>query len=446
MPHENDGCSERLLLGWPLGRRTDIHDDDVLHSMNIQVEQPCPQCGGSVTLSASDHLLTCPYCGVKNFLQTSGAFRYALPDRVTARKRGRIIYVPYLRFKGNIFSVTESGISYKVLDTTQDGCPIPGLPPSLGLRPQAMKLVRLHRKIQGRFLPLSVNIQKVLEKAARLQTVFRKGDDELFHRAYIGETLSYIYLPLLPREDGLYDAVLGEPLDGVDESSIPAQKRTPFKSNWRMNFLATLCPRCGWSLEGEGDCLVLTCGNCDTAWEIGKNGLKRVTCTVVPGGSNTALYLPFWKIGASLPTVKIQSFADFIRRTNQPLVPRKEWERQSMHFWIPAFKLRPKNFLRTGKQTTISQWRLMGEQEMQVVPAMYPVTLPLSEAKQSLKLILSASATNKRNVFPYLPGVRPGNVIATLVFLPFIDRHHDWVQQQTGTVIAKSVLHFGRSL
>lgn len=416
--------------------------------MNIQVEQPCPQCGGSVTLSVSDRLLTCPYCGVKNFLQSSGAFRYALPDRVTPKKRGRVIYAPYLRFKGNIFSVTESGIAYKVLDTTQGGCPMPGLPPSLGLRPQAMKLVRLHKKTQGRFLPLSVKINKVLEKAARLQTMFSKEDDSLC-RAYIGETLSYIYLPLLPRDDGLFDAVLGEPLVGGDEADIHALKRTPFKSNWRMKFLAALCPRCGWSLNGEGDCLVLTCGNCDTAWEIGGGGLKRVTCTVVPGGSDTALYLPFWKIRTHLPAVKIQSFADFIRRTNQPLVPRKEWESQDMHFWIPAFKLRPKIFLRTGKQITISQWRLTRdhqEQEMQVVPAMYPVTLPLSEAKQSLKLILAASAVNKRNIYPCLPEVRPENISATLVFLPFIDRHHDWVQAQTGTVVAKSVLHFGRSL
>ncbi len=151
--------------------------------MNIQIEQPCPQCGGSVTLSVSDRLLACPYCGVKNFLQTSGAFRYALPNKVTAEKQDRIVYAPYLRFKGNIFTVTESGITYKVLDTTQEGCPIPGLPPSLGLRPQAMKLVRLHKKTKGRFLPLSLNIRKVLEKAARIHSMSRKEDEVLYHRA-----------------------------------------------------------------------------------------------------------------------------------------------------------------------------------------------------------------------------------------------------------------------
>ncbi|MCI5207873.1 MAG: hypothetical protein D3910_03590 [Candidatus Electrothrix sp. ATG2] len=79
-------------------------------------------------------------------------------------------------------------------------------------------------------------------------------------------------------------------------------------------------------------------------------------------------------------------------------------------------------------------------------PNMYPVTLPLSEAKQSLKLILAEPATNKRKVYPYLPSVQPEVLSTSLVFLPFTDRHHDWVQTPGGTVITKSVLHFGRAL
>lgn len=417
--------------------------------MNIQVEQACPQCGGSVTLSVEDRLLTCPYCKVKSFLQASGAFRYALPDRVNPKKQHQILYAPYLRFKGNIFTVSESGISYKVLDTTQDGCPHPGLPPSLGLRPQAMKLVRIHKKTKGRFLPLSVNIQKILKKAARIHSMSSQEKEVLYHRAYIGETLSYIYLPLLPREDGVFDAVLGEALPGAETAAVQGLQNTPFRPQWRMRFLATLCPRCGWNLDGEGDCLVLTCSNCDTAWQIGKKGLTQTACTLFPGPDDTALYLPFWRIAVRLPAVEIQSFADFIRRTNQPLVPQKAWEQQAMQFWIPAFKLRPKIFLRTAKQMTVSQWRLLRDQqekELRIVPNMYPVTLPLSEAKQSLKLVLAESATNKRKVYPHLPYVQTKVIATSLVFLPFKDRHHDWVQTPGGTVIPKSVLHFGRTL
>ncbi|MCI5157970.1 MAG: hypothetical protein D3906_05920 [Candidatus Electrothrix sp. AUS1_2] len=317
---------------------------------------------------------------MKSFLQASGAFRYALPNRVVEKKQDQLLYVPYLRFKGTIFTVSEAGIAHKVLDTTQDGCPQPGLPPSLGLRPQAMKLARIHKDTKGRFLPLAFHIQKILEKAARIQSMFRQEKEVLYHRAYIGETLSYIYLPLLPREDGVFDAVLGEALSDVDISKLRSLYSTPFQADWQMRFLATLCPRCGWNLDGEGDCLVLTCSNCNTAWRIGKNGLTQTPCTIFPGPAETALYLPFWRIAVHLSAVKIQSFADFIRRTNQPLVPQKAWEQQAMQFWIPAFKLRPKIFLRIAKQMTVSQWRLLREQqekEMRIVPNMYPVTLPL---------------------------------------------------------------------
>ncbi len=74
------------------------------------------------------------------------------------------------------------------------------------------------------------------------------------------------------------------------------------------------------------------------------------------------------------------------------------------------------------------------------------MTLPCNEARQALKVILAASAASPKRIFPYLPGAHVENISSTLVFLPFIDQNHDWVQPQTGTVIAKSVLRFGRSL
>ncbi len=414
--------------------------------MKINVEQPCPQCGGMVTLSASDRLLTCPYCGVRNFLQSAGPFRYSLPERMEIEELDQLLYAPYLRFKGNIFFVTDTGITYRVLDTTQSGFQMPGLLPSLGVRPQAMKLVRLHKKSKGRFLRLAIKASNILEKAARLHDIFSKGGEELYHRVYVGEEVSFIYLPILRTDEMLLDAVTGNPLVSLDKVAATPLTGSPFKPHWQTKFLATLCPRCGWNLDGEGDCLVLTCSNCDTAWEVSKKGLERIAAKIVPGDRNTAMYLAFWKISAHFPSMKIWSFADFLRITNQPIVARKEWHERVMSYWIPAFKLRPKIFLRTGKQTTVSQWRLGQEEEMQIRPDLYPVTLPLSEAKQTLKLMLAASAVSMRRVYPALPGTKPDTISATLVYLPFIDRQHDWMQPQTGTVIAKSVLKFGRSL
>ncbi len=414
--------------------------------MNIQVEQPCPQCGGLITLSASDRLLSCPYCGVKNFLQANGPFRYGMPCKVEAGQRDQLLHAPYLRFKGNIFTVSETGISYRVVDASQEGFPMPGLPPSLGMRSQAMKLVRLTPESPGRFLRLSVKAEVILEKAARIHALSGRDGRELFHRAYIGEEVSFIYLPLLRANGMLVDTVADTPLVELDKVASYPLQGSPFNSRWQVNFLATLCPRCGWSLDGEGDCLVLTCSNCDTAWQLAASGLEPITCRMVAGTADTALYLAFWKISAHLPSMKIWSFADFMTKTNQPVISRSEWQERVMSFWIPAFKLRPKIFLQAGRQATVNQWQLDGDQDMHVLPNLYPVTLPASEARQAIKVILAASAASRKKIFPALAGAHAEHIAASLVFLPFEDRRHDWVQPQTGTVIAKSVLRLGRRL
>ena len=413
--------------------------------MRVQVEQGCPQCGAPVTLSEDDRLLTCPFCGVKNFLQTSGTFRYILPNRVEASARRHLIYAPYIRLKSNLFHITEKGIAYKIIDTTQLGFIMPGLPPSLGMRPQAMKLERLTPKTEGRFLRLSVKAKIILEKAIQLSKLSNDLGKQLLHRAFIGDTVSLMYLPLLTDDTHLLDAVTDSPLISLEQIKDYPLKGTGFKPNWQINFLPTLCPKCGWDLEGEKDCLVPTCHNCETAWEIGKQGLKRIDWEVQAGEQDTSLYLPFWKISAQIPAMEILSFADFILRTNQPMVPRSQWHEREMQFWIPAFKLRPKIFLQVARQVTISHWRLDLKQGHNT-PNLYPANLPKTEAKQAIKVVLAACATSKRKIFPYLPEARIKNAKATLAYLPFQDKGHDWFQPQTSAVVSKSVLRFGRSL
>jgi hypothetical protein len=414
--------------------------------MNLRVEQPCPQCGGSITLSMNDRLLSCAYCKVKSFLlSSSGPFRFALPNR--AKEQHKLLHAPYLRFKGNVFSVTDSGVSHRVLDTTQDGCGLPGLPASLGVRPQAMPLARVHSGTGGLYLPFSGQLREIFEKATKLHNLAegRSKDEPVYHQAYIGETLSFIYLPLLPKNDVLFDAVLGEPLRG----SAASAKGVPFQPTWQTKFKAALCPRCGGNLDGEGDCLVPICTNCNIAWQIGKEYLERTDCKVVPGGSHSpALHLPFWRITAALPALGIASFADFAERTNQPFVVRPEWRSQPMQFWIPAFKLRPEIFLRTAKQITISQRQFGAERDLRLKTTAnpYPVTLPLSEARQSLKVVLAASAASGRNIFSKLPSAEADVTAAELIYLPFDDQHIDWAQSHTGMVIGKSILQFGRKL
>ena len=443
--------------------------------MDIKVEQACPQCGAPIVIKETDRLLTCPYCEVKSFIRANGVFRYYLPPQQENKRDAPLLYVPYLRFKGSIFVVNEAGIGHKVMDTTQIGVDVSGLPPSLGIRPQVMPVKRLVPQISGRYLSLAIKAHAVLEKAIRLtplrverretvrkpvtydgenvvydystrvKTVEYSAHSRFLHRAFIGETVSFVYLPVDRREDRLVDAVTGNTLLRLEHPAEGLQSATPFKSSWQEKFTATLCPRCGASLAGEGDCLIMTCGNCDTVWALGREKLEPVDWQMVPGDQGTAMYLGFWRISGEIPALDIRSFADFIRRTNQPMIVRPSWEQQKMSFWVPAFKLRPRVFLRVGRQATIGQWRL-APGPGHVTDSMYPVTLPASEARQSVKVILAACAAARKNIFPLLPKVRLEKTTTQLVYLPFVDKGHDWYQPQSGITVSKAVLRFGRSL
>ncbi|MCL1981051.1 MAG: hypothetical protein FWG62_08265 [Proteobacteria bacterium] len=411
--------------------------------MTIRIEQSCPQCGAGLDFVENDHILTCTYCGIKSLLQCGGPFRYLLPMAGKASTDGHLL-APYLRFKGTIFLVTADTIEHRVVDTTQVANPSPGLPPSLGLRPQAMPLIRVTPEGGNLFLPQTLKSGAIVEKAAAVSNLAPAGDI-FYHRAYIGEHLSYIYLPLVIKKQGIYDGVNSQRLIGLDETGGDSLDGKPFDQAWRIRFEATLCPQCGAGLSGTGDCQVMTCANCASAWEIGPAGMSGVDWQLQPAGEGADLFLPFWQISAQIPALRIASFADFVVRTNQPFLPRPQWGDRAMSVWVPAIRLRPKAFLQVGRQATLRQWRL-SPVPAKVRPDLFPVTLPSSEARQAVKLILAASAASPRRIFPLLPQVRLAEMTIRLVYLPFIDRGHDWVQPETDLAVDKHILGFSRSL
>ena len=412
--------------------------------MDIRVEQGCPQCGAAIILAETERLLTCAFCGTRNYLQSSGPFRYALPLAPNQPQAASLL-APYLRFRGTIFLVTDQGIEHRVVDTTQAATPMPGLPPSLGVRPQAMQLSRIDRKSASRYLPQALKASVILEKAAAISSLTAQSGKDWYHRAYIGENLSYIYLPLVTKPQALFDGVTSSRLiDLNDLAGYPLEGKA-FDQAWEVRFLATLCPQCGAGLDGAVDCQVMTCATCQTAWAFGPDGLTGVDWWLQPGNADTSLYLPFWKITAHIPALQIYSFADFVERTNQPFLSRPEWREQAMSFWVPAVKLRPKIFLQAGRQATLNQWQLKAEAG-RAVPNLFPVTLPAAEARQAVKLMLAASTASPRLIYPHLPQVQLTEVSIQLVYLPIFDKGPDWIQPETGIVIAKNILRFSRSL
>jgi predicted RNA-binding Zn-ribbon protein involved in translation (DUF1610 family) len=408
--------------------------------MALAVEQECPQCGAPIALEETDHLLRCPYCNVKNFLFAPDYFRLVLPHKAPDKD---IIYVPYLRFKGNVYLCQGQTIGHRVVDITHLGAPVKGLPLSLGLRPQAMKMKFVTPNMAGSFLKCSLKLAAILDKVGKHTS--GSGSAQLLHRAYIGETLSLIYLPLFVQEGMVFDAITKRPIVKLSQGQDIFESAIDDNPRWRLTFMATLCPQCGWNLDGERDSVILTCSNCNTAWEASEGKFVRVGLVVVPGREEKTVYLPFWKITARAKGVEINSFADFIRVTNQPIVAQRHWENEDMSFWSPAFKIRPKIFLRLLSQLTISQ-KDFGTKEAIPRRGLHPVTMPPSEAAQSIKLTFASSAMNKRKTLPMLPRVSFTIKDSTLVYLPFTDTGHEMAQQHMRISINKKALEFGRYL
>jgi len=407
--------------------------------MGFTVEQECPQCGGPIELDETDHLLSCPYCSIKNFIFAPNYFRLVLPHKAPNKE---IIYAPYLRFKGNVYYCHDLTISHRFVDITRAGLKARVIPSSLGLRPQAMKMKFVTPDTQGSFLKFSLKAMDVVEKAANLSSASSSG--QISHRAFIGETLSLIYLPLYLEGDKLFDAILNRHIDNVPSQDI-FESDLVSNPKWELTFMPTICPDCGWNLDGEKDSVVLTCPNCYSAWEATKGKFRKVDLWSVPGQDEGTEYLPFWSISATSTGVEIKSFADFIRVTNQPIVIKKEWEDMEMSFWTPAFKIRPKLFLRLSSQITVTRRDFQLERK---IPGkgLYPVTLPQTEAVQAMKLTLAGSAVNKKKVLPHLPGVKFDIKRSSLVYLPFSDTGHDMALQNASISINKQALEFGRKL
>jgi hypothetical protein len=408
--------------------------------MGFTVEQECPQCGAPIDLDEADHLILCPYCHIKNYLFPQDYFRFVLPHQAPEHD---IIYAPYMRFKGEVYLCEGATIDYSIVDLTYQGTTFGQLPISLGLRPQAMKMRFITPDVHGSFLTCSLSPSDVLADVGKRTSVLTPG--MLSHRVYIGEVFSLIFLPLFIQGDRVFDAVINRPIatlpDGEAISSLGGDERP----SWRITFMATICPQCGWDLDGERDSVVLTCTNCDTAWEASEGGLVQVDFSVVAGKGKNMAYLPFWKITARDQGMGINTYADFIRITKQPRVMQRGWEEKELSFWIPAFKIRPVVFLRLARETTILQQDFAMEEQ---IPKknLYPVTLPKGEAAQSLKVTLASSVMAKREFFPLLPHVNFTITKFNLAYLPFRAMGPDMIEADMGISINKNVLKYGRYL
>lgn len=424
----------------------------VRSSDNWKIEQQCPQCGAPVLLEETDRLFTCSFCRVRLFISPGDVFRYYIPPQDRSVKD--VVFVPYWRFKGMTFLCRADRTEQRIVDATALAVDCKGLPHSLGVRPQAAPLRFVSRELEPHlFLPhrpfdsvfswiekrlLSVETGIAGRKAGGLSS------EKVYHRAYIGETSSLIYLPVFIEDGSLYDAVTGRrmaSMPGEYSEGLPLQRLQA----GRLSFIPTLCPRCGWDLHGGKDSLVHLCRNCDTAWKVSGDGLEGLDFAVVPAADAPSAYLPFWRMKAGISGVRLRSYADLIRFANLPKAIQREWEEQEIHFWSPAFKVRPQLFQKSARAATNAQLPVESGQRVPKAE-IFPATLPSEEALQGLKVTLFNMAVPKKNILPLIGGITITPEDIRLVLVPFQRNTHEFVQEDMHLSLNINALKFGRNL
>jgi predicted Zn-ribbon and HTH transcriptional regulator len=404
------------------------------------IEHQCPQCGAPATLEETDHLFVCGFCKVKSFLQSRDFFRYVLPHKAPEGKS--LVYIPYWRFKGCLFSCVSGGIRQKIVDVSRQGLGSRYFPVSLGLRSQTLKLRFVSPETEGRFLNPTLSHSEVLDLVEkRFSASLPKP---LFAQAFVGETLSQIYAPFYI-EDKVYDAVLNRAVSSASGEDVRHEALPGGRPDWRVQFLPALCPHCGWDLEGQRDSLALNCKNCNSLWMAGKKGFTKVSFGAMPEDGKQITYLPFYRIKAAVSGIGLDSYADLIQLANLPKVVREEWKTREFRFWSPAFKVRPLDLLRFARNLTLSQ------PEKEFAPVfpegeIHPVTLSVQEAVESLKINLASFMKPRRILFPKLQDIHIKARSFVLIYVPFHIRGNELSQPAFQLRLNKNLLTYARHL
>lgn len=422
---------------------------------NWQIEHNCPQCGAPVILDAADRILLCPYCRTKLYLVPGDHFRYYIPPPYPAS--ADTIFVPYWRMKGLSYSVEGSKVSHRFVDTNMLAMNWRGIPLSLGLRPQVFKLKFVSPETSGRFIDAHPPSQEsIINSASIVSTVSEQifafsGSVALppppprFYTAFLGEKVSMIYSPLYVQNNTLYDSLLKRPVCALQAADMDGLLSSVKPQNWKIQFISTLCPQCGWNLEGEKDALVMICRNCSSAWFCHGDSFKKVNFTVLKGIGKISQYLPFWKMKARIEGIKLDSYADLIRTGNLPKAVTSAFEAKPLFFWSPAFKVNPALFLRWARQMTIFQPEGKSDSELSKI-SLYPANLAINEAEEFIKITIADIVSDKRKIYPTLSGIRITLDEFQLVYHPFVESHSELIHESMRLSFDKRSLAYGMNL
>ena len=341
-----------------------------------------------------------------------------------------------------LFSCVENGIKHRFIDISHQAVESSYFPLSVGLRSQALKLNFVTPERKGYFLKPTQPFKGVMNIFKhRFSTSLPKP---VFHQSHIGEALSLIYSPFYV-EDKIYDAILNKPVTPVLPDDFDAKLLQGGRPGGPINFIPTLCPDCGWDLQGRRDALVLNCKNCNSVWRPAAKGFKKLKFAFMPAKEENIIYLPFWRIKADVTGITLNSYADLVRIANIPKAVQKEWEDMKFHFWAMAFKVRPQVFLRLARNMTLAQPQ---EKLVMELPdaRLHPVTLPIEEAIESLTVNLAGFMKPQKDLFPILRDITIKPKSYLLVYIPFIEQYHELIHPKLNLTINKNQLELASNL
>lgn len=375
-------------------------------------------------MEENGHLFSCPFCGVRHAVLWPDLPSYAFALRYS---RGSCFLAPYLRFKGNVFTCREDGVLSRIVDVSVRAFNLDQAPFSLGMRTQSMRISFAPEASEARYLASSVEVSEVLRRAVNSMPEKDPG----FHRAFLGEVISRIYLPLLFDGEVLRDGLSGKELGHLKSGAAILDGLMTKEGPRRPRLVPAICPECASDLTGEAMSLVFVCGHCGAVWETAPEGLMRIRGFFAECTKTGSLSLPFWRIeaGISLP-------GQSVNRDIPELVT----------IWTPAFKIRSDLFLSLARRLTSSTVDIGLTQEGLGAAGHFPVTLPRREALQALKVILYECSVKKKIIGPLLSGMKMTPRAIDLCYLPFDQSGYDLVCLCLPLAVNKNSLRFGRSL
>ncbi len=408
---------------------------------NLQIEYQCPQCGAPAVLSETDRLFTCEFCRVKSYLLESGYFRYRLPHKAPSDQD--LIYFPYWRFRGMLFAYSPQGVAHRFVDVSHQAAASPHFPVSVGLRSQALKLQFVAPDVPGHFIQPTIDGRTAMQQVA--QRFRQEFPAPVIHQAQVGEALSMIYAPYYLR-NGLIDAVLNTPVKRDLDADRFRDELPGSAPDWRIRFLPTLCPGCGWDMAGARDAHVLTCHNCQSLWRPGSKGFAPVAYARALSRTPNNVYLPFWRIKANVAGMALENYADLVRAANLPRAMQSGWEKLPFRFWAPAFKVRPGVLLRLARALTLAPPTTELESTIPDDQDVHTANLPVKEALDTIKINLAGFLRPASRVPELLPSITVQAEKYLLAYLPFEKRHHDLVNPDLNLAVSKSHLRLAANL